>query len=264
MLENKVINRKHQNANQIFNQRNLVNDYRTLIPVLKSGMRVLDIGCGTGSISRDIANRVGKNGFVVGIDNTNSFIESGKKLFEATENLSLVHSDLFEFESEEKFDLIVSARTFQWLSTVEEALQKIKSLLKPQGIVSVLDYNHTAIQWNPEIPPSMKSFYATFLKWREDANMNNAIVETLPNLLSVYGFKNIQVFESDEFYDKSSDETLDKLKIWSKVASSTQMVDEGYLDNDLRIRAIEDYTNWVDQEAISMTMKLKEIRASLN
>jgi hypothetical protein len=38
------------------------------------------------------------------------------------------------------------------------------------------------------------------------------------------------------------------------------MVDEGYIDNDLRLRAIEEYNNWVDNEAISMTMILNEVR----
>ena len=38
------------------------------------------------------------------------------------------------------------------------------------------------------------------------------------------------------------------------------MVEEGYLDNDLRLKAIEEYNEWVDNKAISMTMKLNEVR----
>ena len=38
------------------------------------------------------------------------------------------------------------------------------------------------------------------------------------------------------------------------------MVIEGCIDNDLRLKAIEDYNDWVQNAAISMTMKLTEVR----
>src|SRR5690606_2164 len=59
ITENKVIDRSKQNASSIFNERTLGNDYNTLKSALKPGLRVLDIGCGTGSITKDIANLVG-------------------------------------------------------------------------------------------------------------------------------------------------------------------------------------------------------------
>ena len=43
----------------ILNNRSLKKDYRTLVPMLKKGMRVLDVGCGTGVISIGIAEKVG-------------------------------------------------------------------------------------------------------------------------------------------------------------------------------------------------------------
>jgi hypothetical protein len=49
------------------------------------------------------------------------------------------------------------------------------SLLKPGGTVSILDYNHEALEWQPQPPVSMQRFYATFLRWRGDAGMNNHI-----------------------------------------------------------------------------------------
>jgi len=51
---NKKINRDHQTTNKIFDNRSLEVDYATLIPILKKGMRVLDVGCGTGAISERV------------------------------------------------------------------------------------------------------------------------------------------------------------------------------------------------------------------
>jgi ubiquinone/menaquinone biosynthesis C-methylase UbiE len=261
--ENKHIQRDGQEANKVYNDRSLTNDYRHLYSILKPGMKVLDIGCATGFISKDIAAIVGPNGKVTGIDNTESLILSGKESHQNVTNLELIHIDLFDFNPEEKFDLIVSARVLQWLSNPKEALLKMKSLLKPNGQISILDYDHTNLDWNPSPPESMQAFYNTFLKWRQDAGMNNKIAEDLPHLLKEAGFHSIEKINSDELYNEERLDYKSKIGIWSKVAGSLQMVEEGYLENDLRLKAIEEYNHWIETEAISMTMKLNEVRGKI-
>ncbi|MEM6894628.1 MAG: methyltransferase domain-containing protein [Bacteroidota bacterium] len=263
MKDNKHIERDGQTATKIFDNRSLSIDYRTLEPILKEGMSVLDVGCGTGSISKDMANIVGNSGKVVGIDNTERFIQSGKETYKDFRNLHLLHADLFDFNPNEKFDLITSARTLQWLSNPKEALLKMKSLLKPNGRISILDYNHNNLQWNPEPPRSMIEFYKTFLRWRNDAGMNNGIADDLPRLMKEIGMVEIEKINSDEHYEKHRNDFKSKVGIWSKVAGSVQMVEEGYLSNDLRLKAIEEYNEWVENKAISMTMKLNEIRGKM-
>lgn len=261
--KNKVVDRSAQKASEIFNQRTLVKDYRTLKSALKPGLRVLDIGCATGAISKDIANIIGPKGYVVGIDNTASFIDEGKNVFSDVENLELIHTDLLNFETEEKFDLIISARTFQWISTLDKAIEKLKTLLKPAGQVSILDYNHEAIDWNPKVPSSMQNFYDMFLMWRKDAGMNNRIGFDLAEILEEHGFSKIEVINADEHYNRNKLSDMEQMKIWSKVALSKQMVEEGYISDIVRLTAITDYNSWVENKAISMTMKLRETRAIL-
>ena len=263
MKGNKHIERDGQEVTKIFDNRSLKVDYRTLEPILKKGMLILDVGCGTGAISKDIAKIVGKSGKVIGIDNSEKFIESGKITYQNIKNLELLHTDIFDYEPNQKFDLIVSARVLQWLNNPKDALLKMKSLLKPNGRISILDYNHNNLEWNPEPPESMKSFYKTFLKWRTDAGMNNEIADDLPHLMKEIGMVDIEKINSDEHYDKHRNDFNSKVGIWSKVAGSNQMVEEGYLDNELRLKAIEEYVYWVDNEAISMTMKLNEVRGKI-
>jgi ubiquinone/menaquinone biosynthesis C-methylase UbiE len=260
MTRNKHIERDGKEVTKIFDDRSLDVDYRTLRPILRTGMVVLDVGCGTGAISRDIANTVTDNGKVIGIDNTKKFIDSGQQTYKDIKNLELIHVDLFDFEPKEKFDLIVAARVLQWLNNPMEALLKMKDLLKSNGQISILDYNHERLEWNPKPPQSMELFYKTFLQWRKDAGMNNKIADDLSDMMKEIGLHSVQVINSNEHYERTREDFKSKVGIWSKVAGSTQMVDEGYIDNDLRLRAIEEYNNWVDNEAISMTMILNEVR----
>jgi ubiquinone/menaquinone biosynthesis C-methylase UbiE len=260
---NKHIERDGQTTTKIFDNRSLQSDYATLIPLLRNGLKVLDVGCGTGAISKGIAQMVSPNGHVTGIDNTEAFIKSGKESYYVVPNLELIHADLFTYEPEEKFDLIVAARVLQWLSNPKEALLKFKSMLKPHGQVSVLDYNHTALEWEPEPPKSMQHFYQTFLQWRADAGMNNQIAEDLPAYFKETGFHSIEVFNADEVYKKGEPNFLLKIGIWSKVAASRQMVEEGYLEEEDRLQAIEEYNHWIETDAELMTMKLKEVRGRI-
>ena len=262
-MENKLVSRDGQDATKIFDNRTLDKDYRTLKPLIKEGMNILDVGCGTGAITKDIANLIGTEGKITGIDNTERFILSGKEKYRYVKNMNLIHIDFFEFQPNEKYDLIISARTLQWLSRVSEALDKMKSLLKSNGRISILDYNHTTIDWQPSPPESMRKFYDTFLKWRKDAGMNNQIADDLHSLLQQAGFNNIEQINSDEHYKKGEIDFYFKVGIWSKVAGSRQMVEEGYLTDDLRLKAIEEYDKWIENDAISMTMKLNEVRGSV-
>src|SRR5690606_13082934 len=189
---NKIINRDQVTSNRIFDNRSLEKDYPTVIPILKKGIRILDVGCGTGAISKGIADLIGDQGRVIGIDNTEKFINSGKESYGETKNLQLMNTDLFNFNTEEKFDVIVSARTLQWLTNPKDAIVKMKSLLKPGGQLSVLDYNHENLEWDPLPPPSMQLYYQSFLRWRSQSGMNNHISEDLVGYFKEAGLGSIE------------------------------------------------------------------------
>ncbi|PHN03626.1 methyltransferase domain-containing protein [Flavilitoribacter nigricans] len=260
MKSNKHIERDGKETSRIFNNRTLDSDYRHLKSILQPGMRILDVGCGTGALSSEMALMVGDRGRVTGIDNTEKFIESGRDTYGSVTNLELVHADLFEYTTDTRFDLITSARTLQWLSDPKRALLKMKHLLRPNGRLSILDYNHEAIEWVPEPPQSMRQFYTSFLRWRADAGMNNRIADDLPDLLRAAGFSSVELHNSDEHYHRERPDFSAKVGIWSKVAGSTQMVEEAYIDDATRLQAISDYDQWVADRAVSMTMKLNEVR----
>lgn len=260
---NKTIHRGSDSSTKIFDNRTLETDYSTLVPILTKGLRVLDVGCGTGAISRGIAEQVGPEGHVTGIDNTEAFISNGKETCKNVRNLELIHADLFEFDPEEKFDLVVAARVLQWLNNPITALKKFASFLKPGGQVSILDYNHEALMWQPAPPESMRLFYNAFLQWRSDAGMDNRIADHLPDYFAKAGFHSIEVFNADEAYRKGEANFLQRIGIWSKVAELKQIVEEGYLEENMRLKAIDQYNQWIITDAQGMIMRLQEVRAKI-
>lgn len=260
LMRNKVIHRETSSSTKIFDDRTLAVDYKHLRALLHPGMSVLDVGCGTGSITKDIADIVGPLGKVIGIDNTEKFISTGKQNFGHMDNMELIAIDLFRYQPAEPFDLIVSARTMQWLNNVPEALVKMKSMLKEGGVLSILDYNHKRIQWTPEPPAVMKKFYAAFLKWREAAGMNNQVADDLPKLLKDAGFHNIETINADEHYARGEENFVFRAGIWSAVAAIKQIADEGFISEEERLQAIQEYDEWVLTKAQTMTVRLNEIR----
>jgi len=249
----------------VLNYRSLEKDYATLIPFLKKGIRVLDVGCGTGAITLGIAEKVGETGQVIGLDSSEHLIKEGKALFKLPNNLELVVGDLFSYEPVEKFDLIVSARVLQWLNNPKVALEKMKTWLKTGGRISILDYNHEELEWTPEPPKSMQLFYAAFLKWKKEAGMNNRIAEDLPSYFEELGFHSIESVNANEVYQRGNTNFLPKIGIWTKVAESRglQMLRDGYIMEELRLEAIEAYNEWIETEAEQMVMKLNDVSGVL-
>ena len=90
--------------------------------------------------------------------------------------------------------------------------------------------------------------------------MNNRIAADLPDLLRQAGFQNIETLPADEHYQKGMEGFKQHLGIWSKVAGLRQMVEEGYLEDALRLKAIEEYNHWIENEAVSMTLTLNDVR----
>jgi trans-aconitate 2-methyltransferase len=105
---------------------------------LKGNERILDIGCGNGKITAEIAARVPK-GTVVGVDPSNAMIEFAFAHFgpEKFANLQFRMGDARRLPFHEEFDLVVSFNALHWISEQDEALNSIRSSLRPDGVAQL-------------------------------------------------------------------------------------------------------------------------------
>src|SRR6266571_4402054 len=113
---------QHQSDPRILNRRSLESDHRCLPKLLRSGYSVLDVGCGTGSITAGIASAVGPGGKVLGVDRDRGLIELARKKHAKISNLSFDEADATRLPFEGRFDLVTAARTLQWIGRSDEAV----------------------------------------------------------------------------------------------------------------------------------------------
>jgi trans-aconitate 2-methyltransferase len=103
---------------------------------LKGSERVLDIGCGDGRITADIAGRVPR-GAVVGVDSSHAMIAFASSHFDSAlrQNLRFEVADARSLAFREEFDLVVSFNALHWLPLPDQdaALRSIRSAMKPDG-----------------------------------------------------------------------------------------------------------------------------------
>lgn len=247
-----------QGANKVLDRRNIENSYSSLLELLHDGMTVLDVGCGSGAITADIAQKVGKNGRVIGIDYSEHLIELAKINYSSIENLSFEVANIHDYVSAEKFDLVIAARTLQWVSEPTSVVEKMLNLLKSGGKISINDYNHTKIVWNPSPPQSMLGFYEAFLRWRKEAGFDNEIADNLSGIYKAIGLSNIQIIPQHEISNRNDADFKATARIWSIVAETRgkQVVSDGYCSEELRLQATEEYDAWIANEAQSIILYL--------
>ncbi|WMT42974.1 class I SAM-dependent methyltransferase [Paenibacillus sp. D2_2] len=171
------------NHSSVIDARTLADSHKRLGELIRPGMHVLDIGCGTGAITRGIAEITGPEGRVVGIDNNPEWIANARSRTQGISGISFEVGNVYDLQLDQQFDIVTSARVLQWLSHPYAAIEQMVKRVRSGGKLLILDYNHHRIEWSPPIPRSMQSFYDAFLRWRSDTGMDNEIADHLTMLL---------------------------------------------------------------------------------
>ena len=103
--------------------------------VLRGDETVLDAGCGTGRVTRLLAERV-PEGRVVAIDASAAMVEEAtERLADLAPRVSVRRGDLLELEVDEAVDLIVSTATFHWILDHDALFRRLFAALAPGGLL---------------------------------------------------------------------------------------------------------------------------------
>ena len=105
---------------------------------LQDGEQVLDVGCGDGKITAEIAARI-PNGSVIGVDPSQDMIAFASSHFgpEIRPNLRFEVGDARHLPFREEFDLVVSFNALHWVPQQDAALQSIRCAMKSDGVAQL-------------------------------------------------------------------------------------------------------------------------------
>jgi len=101
---------------------------------LRGGEHVLDVGCGDGKITAEIARALPR-GSATGVDASRQMIEFARKSFPTSEisNLKFQIMDARKIKFSRRFDLIFSNAALHWVDDHQAILRGMASVLKPGG-----------------------------------------------------------------------------------------------------------------------------------
>lgn len=124
-----------------------------VLPRLEPGMRVLDIGCGPGSITVGLAEYVGESGTVVGIDNSDEALEIATATHAAIPNVTFEAASAYALPfADASFDIAYGHQVLQHLADPIAALREVSRVLRPGGLVAVRDADYGTMTHHPRYP----------------------------------------------------------------------------------------------------------------
>jgi SAM-dependent methyltransferase len=138
----------HESVLRSHTWRTAENSAAYLLPHLRPGMELLDVGCGPGTITVDLASYVAP-GRIVGIDTAEAIIDQAR---------AAEHPDTVSFEvgsvyalgyDDASFDVVHAHQVLQHVSQPVEALQEMARVLRPGGVLAVREADYAGFIWAP-------------------------------------------------------------------------------------------------------------------
>ncbi|KAA9105574.1 class I SAM-dependent methyltransferase [Microbacterium rhizomatis] len=144
----------HESVLRSHEWRSAENSAAYLIPSLRPGLTVVDVGAGPGTISADLAEIVAP-GRVTGVDTAPDIVARARAL--ATErgltNLSFEVGDAYALGMpDDSVDVVHAHQVLQHLTRPVDALREFRRVVRPDGVVAARDVDYGGVIWYPLIP----------------------------------------------------------------------------------------------------------------
>jgi trans-aconitate 2-methyltransferase len=203
---------------------------------LKGTEDILDLGCGDGKVTAEIADLV-NNGSIIGVDNSKQMIELAQEKYPSNlhPNLSFQVMDASELSFENCFDLAFSNAVLHWVKNHQPVIQGLYKSLKTggkillrmggkgdaEGIISVMDEVRTSNKW--------AQYFADF-----ELPFTFMAVDDYHTLLNDAGFSiiRVQLIPKDMMHDGKS-----RLKGWIR---TTWLPYTGRIPDEMKDEFIEE------------------------
>jgi ubiquinone/menaquinone biosynthesis C-methylase UbiE len=173
---------------------------------LKKGMRVIDLGCGTGKHLFEIGEKVGKEGEILGLDiSDESLRKCQEKILEnKVKNISVIKSDLTEIKEKTvqsgKFDRVLSSFAIYYTKNPNKTFKDILDLLKNGGEFFLCGpTNKNNLEFLELVKEAQGEFSEDFLLWSRFLEQDaKKILDSLFGEVKIQYFNNPVEFPDEE------------------------------------------------------------------
>lgn len=219
---------------------------RFFVPHIQSGMKLLDCGCGPGSITLGLAEVVSP-GEVIGIDIADNQVERAKELAKHSgiSNVTFQTASVYELPfPDNSFDALFANAVLEHLADPLKAISEMKRVLKSGGTIGIRDTDQGHHVWFTD--DILKKYAASFQKLWIHNGGNPFIGHELKSLLVQSGFDSVQASASFDSFG-----TLERAKIYAEAhqanireVSGSQLIELGLAeqsDLDLYVKALGEW-----------------------
>ncbi|MEV6840744.1 class I SAM-dependent methyltransferase [Streptomyces sp. NPDC051133] len=144
----------HESVLRSHTWRTAANSAAYLLGSLKPHMRILDIGCGPGTITADLAELV-PDGRVTGVDHAPGILEQARATAagRGLANVDFAVADVHALDyPDDTFCVVHAHQVLQHVGDPVQALREMRRVTKPGGLVAVRDADYAAMTWYPQVP----------------------------------------------------------------------------------------------------------------
>ncbi len=178
--------------NRSYGSPEIVNQRRVTMSQLsiRAGENVLDIGCGSGFLTLELAGSVGESGSVDALDISREMVDATVERCRGLPQVSVSRGNVTELQMPpESYDAVTCTQVLLYVADVEKALGQMVRVLRPGGRLAVLETDWRGVVMNSSHPGVTDS---VFRAWDDTVPSPNLPVR-LNRLMRAAGLENIRV-----------------------------------------------------------------------
>ena len=167
------------------------------LEIIKPGAQTLEVGCGNGSISAWLADRVSPGGTAVAFDLDLSLIEA------RAPNLELRQGDIVAGPVERgSFDLVTARAVLHHIADAEAAIKSLVASARPGGALLLIEPDFLPV--SVAAPPEVRAFWEGWLAWSRERGIDYYIGRDLAPRLAALGLTQISGTAETAIYNGGS------------------------------------------------------------
>ncbi|MFL6134979.1 MAG: GNAT family N-acetyltransferase [Nocardioidaceae bacterium] len=253
VLGNVYTHGHHESVLRSHRWRTAENSAGYLLPHLRPGMRLLDVGCGPGTITMDLAERLGPEGHVTALEVTDEALGLARAEADrrGTENVDFVTGNVQALDlADDAYDVVHAHQVLQHVADPVMALREMRRVCRADGVVAARDSDYPAFAWHPAVP-ELDRWLEVYLSVARSNHAEPAAGRQLLSWARSAGFTHVDAGASTWCFATEADRTWWG-GLWAdrvvESALARQAVDRGFATEAELADLARGWRRWAQQE----------------